>query len=347
MSNYRQLSNQTLSSSNSCPSCIGFRSTWRTTTSTEEIRIGIDESESYNCTVYWGDGNNSTISFSAPHSNAYISHTYASSGDYEITIEGNFPRINMGRGYGTPQADAHKIISINRWGTQQWSTMENAFKGCVNLSTYTASDTPDLSSCQSLREMFFLAPNFDGYIGDWDVSNVTNMYGMFSFANSFDQNISNWDVSNVTNMSRMFLNTFSFNQNINDWDVSNVTNMQYMFQGSTTFSKPLNNWDVSNVTDMSYMFFNANDFNQNINDWDVSNVTNMGGMFYIANDFNQPLNNWDVSNVTNMQDMFRTAGLFNQNLSSWNVSNVTSCNNFSFNASSWTLQKPSFNNCTP
>jgi hypothetical protein len=40
--------------------------------------------------------------------------------------------------------------------------------------------------------------------------------------------------------------------------------------------------------------------------------------------------------------------VFNQNLSSWIVNpKVTSCSGYSVNATSWTLPKPAFANCTP
>jgi len=48
-----------------------------------------------------------------------------------------------------------------------------------------------------------------------------------------------------------------------------------------------------------------------------------------------------------MDWMFWAATSFNQDLSSWSVDNVTECNYFSLNATSWTLPKPNFTNCTP
>jgi len=77
-------------------------------------------------------------------------------------------------------------------------------------------------------------------------------------------------------------------------------------------------------------------------------VTSMHRLFEGANDFNQDISSWDVSNVTDMSEMFRNAGSFNMDLSSWDVSNVTNCENvFLITATSWTLPKPNFTNCTP
>jgi surface protein len=86
--------------------------------------------------------------------------------------------------------------------------------------------------------MFFDAENFDGAIGDWDVSNVTTMNGMFEEAISFNQPIGDWDVSSVTNMSAMFDGS-NFDQDIGDWDVSNVTRFEDTlgdFLGTTSLS---------------------------------------------------------------------------------------------------------------
>ena len=72
----------------------------------------------------------------------------------------------------------------------------------------------------------------------------------------------------------------------------------------------------------------------------------MGGMFHDAKAFNQDIGTWDVSNVSLMTGMFKKASTFNQDLSSWNVSNVTECEEFSLDATAWTLPKPNFTNCS-
>ena len=87
--------------------------------------------------------------------------------------------------------------------------MNAAFAGCSNL-TYIGEDTPDLSQVTDMYLMFYKTPNFNGSIGDWDVSNVENMSGMF-YCSSFNQDIGDWDVSGVTNMSSMFSEASSFN----------------------------------------------------------------------------------------------------------------------------------------
>ena len=73
-------------------------------------------------------------------------------------------------------------------------------------------------------------------------------------------------------------------------------------------------------------------------------VTNMEGLFN-GNTDNPNISFWDTSSVTNFRAMFWGSN-FNQDISSWDVSNVTECSAFRFNATSWTLPKPNFTNCT-
>jgi len=196
--------------------------------------------------------------------------------------------------------------------------------------------------------------DFNQDISSWDVSNVTTMEYMFAEADLFNQDISIWDVSNVISLCGMFANATSFNQPIGNWDVSNNECLAAMFQGATSFNQPIGNWDVSNTIandvnlyPMQQIFQGATSFNQDLSNWDVSHVENMTLMFAFASSFNQDISDWDVSNVNNMYRMFTAAYAFNQDLSSWNVDNVTLCNNFSENATSWTLPQPNFTNCTP
>jgi surface protein len=290
-----------------------FITTWQTTTSNESITIPTTGG-GYDYTVDWGDGNVTN------NHTGNATHVYAAPGQYQVAITGSFPRI-----YFNFSADKDKIISIDQWGDQVWTSMENAFRGCSNLAGQ-AIDAPDLSNVTSLISMFDRAIAFNQDIGDWDVSNVTDMEYMFLVASSFNQDIGDWDVSNVTNMNRMFYQATSFNQDIGDWDVSNVNNMSGMFGDASSFNQDIGDWDVSNVTSMLGLFENASSFNQDIGDWDVSNVTFMILLFSNASAFNQDIGDWDVSNVSAMPVMFYNASSFNQDLGNWDVSNVANMN---------------------
>ena len=146
----------------------GFITTWVTTGNDESITIptaGVD----YDYSVNWGDGD----IISGYNQNAV--HTYINAGTYTVTIIGDFPRIY----FNNSGDNKDKIFSIEQWGTNTWSSMNNAFEGCTNLH-YNADDNPDLSEVTSMISMFKGASVFDGNIGAWNVSNVENMGEMFS-----------------------------------------------------------------------------------------------------------------------------------------------------------------------
>ncbi|MGB0523329.1 MAG: BspA family leucine-rich repeat surface protein [Flammeovirgaceae bacterium] len=293
-----------------CP----FITTWETTTANESITIPTTGT-GYDYSIDWGDGSSDT------GQTGDATHTYATAGTYEVKILGDFPRI-----YFNNSGDKEKIKTIELWGDLSWTSMENAFYGCLNL-TDSATDNPNLSGVSNLSQMFRGDSLYNGDIGDWDISNVTNISGMFYNTDSFNQDISAWEVGNVTDMSNAFRDTRSFDQDLSTWDVSSVTNMNNMFRDALRFDQDISTWEVSNVTDMGEMFRNANFFNQDISSWNVSSVTDMNNMFNEAGLFNQDISTWDISSVTDLHGMFQSAFNFNQDISSWNVSGITDMSN--------------------
>ena len=212
-----------------------FVMTWRTTTPNETITIPTHPDETYNYEVDWeGLG-----VFEEPTTTG--THTYSEPGDHTIRIRGTFPRIYFNDG-----SEKDKIQSIDQWGTNEWTSMENAFFGCSNLQI-TATDVPNLSNVTDLSEMFKGATSMNAAsLKDWDVSNVTDMTGLFSGASAFNQSLASWDVSNVTDMTGLFSGASAFNQPLNTWDISNVTDMANMLDNSglstDRYSDTLEGW---------------------------------------------------------------------------------------------------------
>ncbi|MFC1656577.1 BspA family leucine-rich repeat surface protein [Patescibacteria group bacterium] len=301
-----------------------FVSTWETTnvstgsSLSNQVKLPLESSGTYDFTVYWGDGYDDHIT---AYNQAEVTHTYAVEGEYEISIDGTiygFRFNNLG--------DRLKILDISQWGNLRLGNNNGYFNGCSNLDS-TATDTLDLTGTTSLQSAFRNASLFNGNISSWDTSSVTNMINMFQNASVFNQNIGSWDTSNVTNMYEMFGQASSFDQNISSWDTSSVTNMGNMFKGASFFNQNISAWDTSSVAYMSYMFSYASAFNQDIGGWDTSSVTTMRSMFERATTFNQDISSWDTSSVTSMSSMFEDADVFNQPLNSWNTSNVTNMSN--------------------
>ena len=349
-----------------------FITTWKTdnngTSNNNQVTIPTKSGYYYDFSIAWGDG---TIDTAVKGD---ITHTYDNIGTYTIKIFGDFPTISFLEyeyyPVGKFQSDANKIISIEQWGTIQWSTFWSSFEGCTQLGGQ-ATDKPDLSRVTSLQGMFEGASNFNQNIGDWNISNITRLGYMFKGASSFNQNIGSWNTSNVGQMWSMFSGASNFNQNIGNWDTSNVTTMSNMFEDAENFNQDISQWNTSKVIDMSHMFHGAEKFNQNIgswktssvermefmmsntifnqdiSSWDTSNVTSMSGMFQANNAFNQDISEWDTSKVTTMVAMFNLAKSFNQDISQWNTSSVSDMawmlrNTFSFSnhdLSSWDVSK--------
>ena len=313
-----------------------FVTRWKTdnpgSSNSTSIKIGTIGA-GYNYDVDWdGDG-----IFDEFGLTGVATHDYGTPGTYTVQIKGNFPRLNF-----IGPFDPQKLLTVEQWGTIQWTSMLQAFRNCFNL-TIQATDAPDLSGVTDMSYMFYNATSLNQDIGSWDVANVSNMQGLFQGANVFNQNIGPWDVSNVTNMQGMFFQASAFNQNLDAWNVSKVEYMGGMFQESSSFNQAIGSWDVSSVTEMTNMFRDATAFNQDIGSWNVSNVTSMGGMFENATSFNQDIGSWDVSSVTNMHSMFMDVHSFNQDISGWDVSIVTDMGSMFYGASSFDQSISSWN----
>jgi surface protein len=240
-----------------------------------------------------------------------VTHDFGSTGTYTIRIQGSFPRIYFNLG-----GDRLKLLSVDQWGTNAWTTFNRAFRGCSNMHVL-ATDAPVLTVCRDLSSIF-------------------------AGCQVMNEDLSNWDVSGITNFQRVFYDCFAFNQPLASWDVSSATNMFGMFL-STDFNQDISGWDVSGVGNFGWMFRQATDFNQDISGWNTSSATNFVEMFRRASSFDQDLGQWDVSGVTNATKMFGTATLSTANydalLTGWNAQTlkpgVTFSGGNSLYCSSW------------
>ncbi len=289
-----------------------FVTTWRTTTANETITIPTGGS-GYNYSVDWGDGG------SGNNITGNVSYVYASAGIHTITISGDFPTIVFS---GDGFAMRPKIISIENWGNINWTTFQNSFSGCSNL-TYNAADAPNLANVINMSWMFADATSFDGNLNNWDVSNVRSMSYMFRNASSFNGDISSWDTEDLSTMQSMFEGATSFNSNIGGWKTGKITQMGSVFDGATKFNQPIGNWDVSQCQGFNNMFEDASAFNQDLNNWDVSKVRTFSGIFRNASAFNGDISGWQTGELTTMFAAFFGASSFNQDIGGWDVADVS------------------------
>jgi surface protein len=187
----------------------------------------------------WGDGN----------VDASANHTYAAPGIYTVKITGEF-RINF-VDYDDEETDAAKILEIQQWGDNKWSSMAGAFYDCANLQI-TATDVPDISQCSTLSFAFNRCTslgNTDAF-NNWDVSTITNMQSMF--ANStFNGDISGWNTANLNITDGMFYNNTNFNQDIGSWDLGNLYSAYDMLRNTSLSVENYDNALIGWNTDSS------------------------------------------------------------------------------------------------
>ena len=321
-------------------------------TASDQFKLPLVSSLTLNAVVDWGDGSSDTITV---FNQAETTHTYASSGTYTVSITGDLSGWKFANG-----GDKLKMLNVVTWGALTIS-VDSGFQGCTNL-TCSALDAPTITS-NSLRTYFSACPNFNGAIGNWDVSNVISLQEMLRSCTNFNQYVGDWNTSSVTNLQSTFAVTGLFNQDLSTkivnagqpseyvaWDTSNVTNMLATFYFSNSFNGDVENWDTSSVTNMQQTFGDAIAFNRNVSRktinagqpneyeaWNTSNVTDMyalfGSDFTRTCIFNQNIGNWITTSVTKMAFMFRRNTSFNQDIGSWDVSNVTDFTNFMANKS--------------
>ena len=291
-----------------------FVTTWRTYTS------GISGSTSIIVPMVGGpydvDWNNDGT-FDQSGLSGAITHDFGSIGTYTIRIRGVFDSIRFANA-----GDKTKLLRVDQWGSNGWTSMEDAFYGVSNL-TITASDVPDFSSVTDMSHFFAEATNANPDTTGWDVSSVTDMEKMFLRATSANPDTSTWDTSSVTNMSSMFGGATSAVPDTSRWNISSVLNMNGMFADASSANPDTSNWDTSSVTDMSSMFEGATSANPDTSNWDTSSVTNMSSMFEGATSANPDTSSWDTSSVTTVYYMFFGATVANPNTSNWNTSSIS------------------------
>lgn len=327
------------------PAILPFISTWNTvntstgSSASNQIKLPLINSASYDFTVNWGDGTSDIITaWDQPE----VTHTYPSAGLYTISITGN-PVLF----YFFGATDRLKITNISSFGGVCQIGFRS-FYNCTNLDI-TATDLPDFNV---LTESFFGCTSlvFNSSIESWDVSSQNTLQGLFRNCILFNQDISGWDVSNVTTFRLMFAGAAAFNQPIGIWNVIGANNISSMFNGASSFNQDISGWNVSNVTTLRNTFTGASSFNQDISGWNVSNCTDFRQTFWSAITFNQPIGSWSFG-TANCQEMLLNTTNFDQSLAGWNINGITSLSNFKTGANlstanydatlvSWAAQTP-------
>lgn len=190
------------------------------TTSSTQFRMPLSTSTGLNIDVDWGDG--SAIENITVHTNAI--HTYATAGNYTIKVTGSLLGWSFLRFGGFP-GDNKKILDVKQWSAFE-VTNDGNFYGCTNL-TASATDAPIIST-NNLLAFFRDCPNFNGVIGNWDISGVQSLRLFLRDADAFDQDISNWDINQVNNFDDFMtaatgLSTTNYDLLLVGWELQTPT----------------------------------------------------------------------------------------------------------------------------
>ena len=235
--------------------------------------------------VDWGDGSSDDVSVAGP-----FPHTYATSGEYTITVSGSltgFGQDNLK--FGQQLGGAQYLRAVRSFGELGITALTFAFYGSTNLI-----DVPSTlpTTVTDMSAMFASATAFNGDVSGWDTGLVSDMSDMFFEASSFNGDVSGWDTGLVTNMFGMFFEASSFNQSLNNWETGLVSDMSAMFARTTAFNGDVSGWDTGPVTHMWYMFYQASSFNQTLGAWDISAVVDMS---YMLDDSALSVDNYDAT----------------------------------------------------
>lgn len=186
----------------------------------------IVHSASPHATIYFGDGNAVNI-----FSNGNVYHSYSNIGLYNLTSCGNMQLIR----YSTSTVTTFtRVLNFGELGITEMDAIGTDAEGLVSVATQFPKTVTRISStfqgCKS---------NPVG-LEEWDMSSVDTIINMFSDTTVFNRSISNWNVSAVKTMGGVFRNAIAFNQDLSSWDVDQVTYCNYFAIGSalTTENMP-------------------------------------------------------------------------------------------------------------
>ena len=289
--------------------------------------------------VDWGDGSSDTGVTTADKS-----HTYASTGTYEVKITGQFAGLRMGRVNATERA---KLTEFTNWGTTQINGVRDMFTNCLNM-TYTATDAPDITNLTAtsgteLRSMFIGCDS----IVTLDLSGWTNtgnfsgsaLYAFQHMDSLETLNLTGWDLSSVTDFSYVCQNTGDSTNGCEfimpNLNLAACTTIRNTFSGANVKSFSINGWTFkSSGTVNAASLFQGAEKGTGVASFtlDLSGWTNTARFNKLSSAFRSMVGlttlnttGWDTSNVTTMEYCFYVNNDLTQidGLSSWSTASIT------------------------
>jgi surface protein len=306
-----------------------------TTSSPQTFTIPCQNVGTFNATVDWGDGG-PTSSITA-YNDADLAHSYATAGQYTITVTGTFPNIHFNNG-----GDRLLVDEVVDLGDVGWKALNQAFYGCSNMTAFDGG-TADTSGVTNMYAMFLNCTSLTSLdLSGFDTASVTNMSFMFRSCSGLTSlDVSGFNTANVTIMQSIFNGCSSLTSlDVSGFNTASVTIMQGMFYGcSSLTSLDVSGFNTASVTNMSYIFDGCTNLTSlDVSSWDTSSVTNMQQMFFnCVNLTSVDVSSFNTASVTNMSFMFYScSGLTSLDVSGFNTASVTTMSYMFFNCTNLT-----------
>ncbi len=281
---------------------------WETTSADEDMEIPIYSGYNYDMKIDWGDG---TVDTYTGDGSTKPLHTYATAGEYEISITGLCESIKF---YGTNEKS--KLKNVLSFGDTGLKNIYQALRECDNISSIDVG-TNILDDLIEIREAFRAVSateilNLDHF----DVSGCTRINMLFAYATALTTipNVSNWDTSNITEMELVFqsVENITTPPDVSEWDTSNVTTMRGMYRNMTNITEPpdFSNWDVSKVETFVWFMQDLTGLTTppDFSNWNTASVKYLESFFRGASSLGEigdiGVENFNISNLLNGQYAF-------------------------------------------
>ena len=209
--------------------------------------------------INFGDG--TQVNNVTSHADSRLNHSYSSGGVYTIKVNiRDLKSYVIGQG-----SDGLKYIDIVNWGDNSTLTsLIFLFKGANNLTSISATDSPNLTNCTTFREFMRSSP--------------------------LNADLSGWDFSSGINFQLACLGATGLNSSLGNNVFSSMTIGNSVFQSVSSNTSSLANLTIGG--NVSYFFYFAQNFAYNtLTNVDFSAVTNATGFFQ-----NSDLNNSEYQN---------------------------------------------------
>ena len=212
-----------------------FQSTWTTVLDNHQISVFFGSANG-TATIDWGDGTANSTQVGVGEA----FHTYTTAGDYTVKISGDLSIYSDGA--TVDSFNSAICTAVTHWGSEVvWASVVSMFEGGNNI-VFTTTDAPDLSNCNSTRNLFWGCSLYNQSINNWGMSPIQDTVSMFRNAVAYNQPMNLLDMSNNTDMDYMLNGATLYNQDLTDWVVTgNTTNCTNFYAGSamTTANLPL------------------------------------------------------------------------------------------------------------